>query len=59
MTTFASGWLATLQGRAAERVLVQREAEHSAQLAGTTMRGIMLRMAELSDSSILAAALTD
>ncbi len=59
MTALASGWLATLQGRAAERMLVQREAEHSAQLAGTTMRGIMLRMAELSDSSILAAALTD
>lgn len=59
MTALASGWLAALQGRAAERMLVQREAEHSAQLAGTTMRGIMLRMAELSDSSILAAALTD
>ena len=59
MTALASGWLAALQGRAAERMLVQREAEHSAQLAATTMRGIMLRMAELADSSVLAAALTD
>ena len=59
MTTLASGWLAALQGRAVERMLVQREAEHSAQLASTTMRGITLRMAELADSSVLAAALTD
>ena len=59
MTALASGWLAALQSRAAERMLVQGEAEHSAQLAGTTIRGIMLRMAELADSSILAAALTD
>ena len=59
MTALASVWLAAQQSRAAERVLVQREAEHSAQLVATTMRGIMLRMAELADSSILAAALTD
>ncbi len=59
MTAIASGWLTTQQGRAAERMLAQREAEHSAQLAATTMRGIMLRMAELADSSVLAAALTD
>lgn len=59
MTALASGWLSALQSRAAERMLVQGEAEHSAQLAATTMRGIMLRMAELADSSILAAALTD
>ncbi len=59
MTALASVWLAAQQSRAAERVLAQREAEHSAQLAATTMRGIMLRMAELADSSMLAAALTD
>ncbi len=59
MTALASGWLATLQGRAAERMLAEREAVHSAVLVGTTLRGIVSRMAELADSSVLAAALTD
>ncbi len=43
----------------AERVLTAREAEHSAVMAGTTLRGIALHMDELANSSLLASALTD
>ncbi len=59
MTALASGWLAAMQGKAAERMLMQREAEHSALLVGATLRGVVARMAELADSSMMAAALTD
>lgn len=59
MTALASGWLATQQGRVAERMLAEREAVHSSVLIGTTLRGIVSRMSELADSSVLAAALTD
>lgn len=43
----------------AERVLTAREAEHSADMAGTTLRGIASHMDELASSSLLASALTD
>ncbi len=43
----------------AERVLTVREADHSAAMAGTTMRGIALHINELAGSSLLASALTD
>lgn len=43
----------------AERVLVEREVEHSAKMAGTTIRGITSHIDSLARSSLLASALTD
>ncbi len=59
LTALASIGLAMLQNRDAERMLMQRDAEHSAMLASTTMRGVISRIGELADSSLLASALTD
>ncbi len=43
----------------AERVLTLREAEHSAAMTGTTLRGIASHIDELASSTLLASALTD
>lgn len=43
----------------AERVLTEREADHSAAMAATTIRGIASHIDELAQSSLLASALTD
>ncbi len=43
----------------AEGVLTERESEHSAAMAGTTIRGIASHIDELAHSSLLASALTD
>ncbi len=43
----------------AERVLTVREADHSAAMVGTTVRGIVSHIDELAGSSLLASALTD
>ena len=59
LTALASMGLAALQNRDAERILMQRDADHSARLAATTMRGVISRIGELADSSLLASALTD
>jgi PAS domain S-box-containing protein len=42
-----------------ERLLIEREAKHSAAMAGTTIRGISSHIDELAKSSLLASALTD
>ncbi len=52
-------WLASVQNREAERLLTAREAEHSAEMAGSTIRGIASHIGELANSSLLASALTD
>ncbi len=59
LTAIASAWLAGAQNRDAERLLMQRDADHSAKLAAATMRGVISRISELADSSLLASALTD
>ncbi len=43
----------------AERELAEREVEHSAAMAGTTIRGIASHIDSLAKSSLLASALTD
>ncbi len=42
-----------------EELLIEREAKHSAAMAGTTVRGIASHIDELAKSSLLASALTD
>lgn len=59
LTALASIGLAALQNRDTGRRLMQRDADHSAMLAETTMRGLISRIGELADSSLLASALTD
>lgn len=59
LTAIASVWLAGEQNRDAGRLLMQRDADHSAKLASATMRGVISRISELADSSLLASALTD
>ena len=59
LTVLASSWLAQSQNEATERVLRQKEVNHTAALIGTTIRGVSSRMAEMADGSLLSAAITD
>lgn len=59
LTVMASWWLAQAQNEATERVLRQKEANYTATLIGTTIRGVSSRMAEMADGSLLSAAITD
>lgn len=59
LTVLASWWLAQAQNEATERVLRQREANYTATLISTTIRGVSSRMAEMADGSLLSAAITD
>ena len=56
---FGSWWLAHRQTEAVDRLLMQKEANYGANLVGATIRGLISRMDEIADSSLLIAAVAD
>jgi diguanylate cyclase (GGDEF)-like protein/PAS domain S-box-containing protein len=54
-----SWWLAHTQVEAADRLLMQKEVNYGANLIGATLRGVISRIDEMAESSLLITALTD
>ncbi len=53
-------WLLTYsQAEAVDRLLIQKEADYSATLVGATISGVISRMDEMADGSLLISAITD